>query len=78
MKSIPELERLVKAYPLNTALMRLRKGDEEFEWAVAAAPQDNEESLRKHAGRWMPFTEFVAVAFNRPKLRVNHAPNSPN
>lgn len=65
MNSTKELQRLVVAYPLNTALIRLRKGDEVLDWAVAAAPNDDEVSLRKHAGRWMPFAEFIGVAFNR-------------
>lgn len=60
------LQRLVGAYPEGTALMRMRKGKELFDWAVAAAADDNEETLKAHAGRWMPFAELMAVAFNRP------------
>ena len=52
--------------------MRMRKGKELFDWAVAAAADDNEETLKAHAGRWMPFAELMAVAFNRPTKKLRH------
>lgn len=60
------LRRLVRAYPVNTALIRLRQEGKVFDWAVGAGPDDDEASIRKHVGRWMPFAEFIGVAFRRP------------
>lgn len=59
------LEHMVRAYPVNTALIRMREGELVYEWAVHCDLMDNAETMRKHAERFLSHAEFVAVAFNR-------------
>lgn len=60
------LSELVKEYPPDTCLVRVRTKEGDIkDWAIAAAKRDDEASIRKHVASCVADVEVLGMAFNR-------------
>lgn len=63
-----DLADLVKDYPPNTALARLKLSDGIMDWSIQCHATDDDQSVQKLVGKWMPFADVLGIAFNRKKI----------